>query len=1320
MRINKFLAFGVAATLGIPLWIALAPPAAAASWGADPFGDQDNFETPPADGWDYNGGVSWYGAGTGSPPAGHDGSGHVVVGGGGYMIRKMGWTGRTDLVISLEFWEGNGGAAELLVVFYGLSNQGAPYSGYAFKLTTFAGASPSFQKWNGANAYTDFGWQKPGTQLAAGTVYAVSITVAGHYLYGYIDGTLVATAQDGDFITLAHSFYPDSSFNTWPFDLLGGPRNVIGVRNGNGLPGMDKFKVIRNTVYVQDQNDKVSLIQDAHWVNSAGTRCNTGTPTWTAGGNEILLDDCAQGVRLQNQAMEFSDFVVEFDFRYKDSQPQGVAPTLDISFGDKPAAGAITPRVTVTIYLTSSYPSDWVRLWDCQYFDCQVYGQGPSGLYVDVTQTPATHHVKVVRSGGDVFAYVDAQQVRVGNIPMHLSGNHVTIWTREWVHNPAQGDGIWIDNVALSMKGQADDFQDLALQPGWAMEQGNAAYTTSISGDTRLILSYPGAPGVSRMVATPPPFWGYSGYRVSVEGSFTAVHPNGLVPRAAVIVARQPTGWLQFEYGDPYSQGGEGPRFEAYTGAETCGAGCGTVVGRDEWDGNYNWGGLWVVRQVVVDVHQSPVTGAYEFRGWINGQLMASYETSGPIYGTFGLVNEKFTSARFNDLVMTMDTDVDGASDVSEMNGDLLVRGVGNYQINDVGKYFLQMPPGATTATPAISALAPRGTWFNLDLSRWAVNNGVWVKALIQQASFAGSGEYSIYKFNALAIDGRDEYYEVKLTGKSFETQDLKVGFFGLLRANVGGVYEAFTTAGDAEGSEPLKLDFAGSSLTYTKEVGRQPSEWEFADFDGDRMDDWREQRMGLRTDIRYGFVDGSQWGANKNDAVYWGGIKYTCKTNAQGTACQANPAGYVPTAGDIIGSLSDGAELRGRRAIQNNLLVTDLVLRDKNHVAGMGGNFFVYQPAPMAQQPWPANSAGSMLDDSKRVDFENSRQLVGPLNSDVTNKRWAFFQYGGDGSGNWGGYRLMDQWRTYLSSTLGLLERDNNASSPDASGFDPYADHILTSWWDGTDTTAFAVSPSNIDFAYGKATTQDVFQNKLAPYVGKNDLVFVYINAHGCIENLGDPCDASTTGSEFYTEGLVPIESVNEGNRIFEADWAANLGYLTRPLQVAFFTVASHGGGILDSLASPQRTIMVSSKEAQSGRVTDNRATNGQGIASPSSCESDWDLGTTAVECDEGLSASDSPEVSYYMYGAIVGKTLYANDVDQLARQQVDADVDHNGLVSLWEAWDYATLHQSHTSTVYPSDSTLWIDPQLDDDGASPGTAPTSYDGLRSQLTYL
>ena len=67
-----------------------------------------------------------------------------------------------------------------------------------------------------------------------------------------------------------------------------------------------------------------------------------------------------------------------------------------------------------------------------------------------------------------------------------------------------------------------------------------------------------------------------------------------------------------------------------------------------------------------------------------------------------------------------------------------------------------------------------------------------------------------------------------------------------------------------------------------------------------------------------------------------------------------------------------------------------------------------------------------------------------------------------------------------------------------------------------------------------------------------------------------------------------------------------------------------------------------------------------------------------------------------------------------------VFADFNRNGIVSIYEMWSYAKQYNSWTSTVYPYYPDLWMDPQFDDDGASPSSSPSGLDGLRAQNSYL
>jgi hypothetical protein len=196
---------------------------------------------------------------------------------------------------------------------------------------------------------------------------------------------------------------------------------------------------------------------------------------------------------------------------------------------------------------------------------------------------------------------------------------------------------------------------------------------------------------------------------------------------------------------------------------------------------------------------------------------------------------------------------------------------------------------------------------------------------------------------------------------------------------------------------------------------------------------------------------------------------------------------------------------------------------------------------------------------------------------------------------------------------------------------------------------------------------------------------------------------------------------------RIYEDDWAANLDEIERASQVLFIAESAEGQGMMDSLESSGRIVITVSDHIQGpgwwyvdGQTwVDNLARNENQIFETAT-------GTPVNQYLDGEwnppPATDDmwPEFGYYFFGALTGETIHDNNEEGVSIAR--ADLNHNGRVSIWEAWQYARDHQSRIPTIYDPDTQrhVLLTPRLDDDGQNGDEAPTTLDGLLSQTAYF
>jgi hypothetical protein len=1315
---------------GLFMNVLFAPSASADSPpSSDPFGDYDDFSTGLG-GWSYEA-VGWSGPSPvpGSYPPGHDGSafGSFSPGGvGGTIVRQTGFESRTDLVVTMQFWGNCPNPCvrmpDIYLVVYGTQTlpPNTIKGGYAFELTTAPGAWPQLTKWVGG-AHVPIGWADQTVQLQLATLYNIKFVVAGHYLYGYLDDKLVATAIDGEYTTPFYSFEPESSSTTVPFNMEAGPTNEIGMYS-HGTPGsFDKFRIVRNTAYVKTQADRVQLFQGA-WSGGQNLPCNTGAPSWIQVGptNQIKLRDCGQAIRLRTSSYDFSDFVLEFNFHYVAANQNAWTPRLTITYGSDLAATTVSNQgINFRLDgLNAQQPGSSSSLDYCAPA-CQHIDAYPLPQMVSVPPDTEMNHVKLVKDGFYSFVYINGVQVAAGKAPGGLTGNHATIWLEQF--QPSPNDGVWVDDIMFSIKGQGDDFGSGALQAGWTVDHGVTQFPQP-GGTLRLTYPIGGPQGYTRVSIRPPEYLGASGFALSAHVALQ--NPLGVGPSWAALIfgrvdAVGASTWTQFEFGDAGS-----PGFYSYSLVKPCAVQCGTFVGHRAYDSPLPWGGAGQIHEVRVTEQLDEFSGVYHLLGWIDGQVVATLETSTQPRGYFGMASKENTQVDFDDMQVALDTDVDGAIDTEEINGHNAIREAAVYQVLDVGQYFLQIPLPGGTGNFAFAAKAPRGGFFDVSIR---LQNGQQQKGTGAQLAgpqgFYGAGAFAVYVFTPSHnfVTG-DLFVDFTFVGKNFDS-DLVVAWVGMISNSFGGHRAAFTVAGNAEGLLGSGNHYPGcptyctfSDLTYTDLLVRETMQWELNDFDNDKMADSREARMYLKTSIPYGFVVDGNWGHSTSDYLIWEGVKYQCVLNQQGQACQS----YSDTAvsgWDLMAVLSDKSEIRYQRTAANN----KIGLRDHLHVAGNPqGAYYVFQPVADSQQSWG-------VDDNLVPGEENGRSIMGPFDHAVTNQRWAILQIQLDDSirvgGKTGMWLLLDAFRSVLVNKLGYLERNNNASTPDSSGIDPYADHVITVFNDGTDAQAIDIFPSNVDVPDGKSYISNVF-SYLYFYIGQDDSVLVMVFAHGDVE--------SDTGSSHFGEGYTWSHRWYDDQPMgdeknYESTWNSNLNELALARQVVFVSQSSHGGALLDTLAAPGRAIVLNEKEEQLGRWTDNTASNdltplGVHICESDSCEHAGGVDSQGHREPDTTDDDAFAEMGYYEYGALSGATLYDNDYysDMSVGNDVFADFNRNGIVSVYEMWKYAQQHNSWTSTVYPYYPDVWMDPQFDDDGVSPSSSPSGHDGLRAQNWYL
>lgn len=232
--------------------------------------------------------------------------------------------------------------------------------------------------------------------------------------------------------------------------------------------------------------------------------------------------------------------------------------------------------------------------------------------------------------------------------------------------------------------------------------------------------------------------------------------------------------------------------------------------------------------------------------------------------------------------------------------------------------------------------------------------------------------------------------------------------------------------------------------------------------------------------------------------------------------------------------------------------------------------------------------------------------------------------------------------------------------------------------------------------------------------YVSMDDSVVISLQNHGVVdESSGETFLVTWIGDDVAPE------------KMYESEISNSLSTYSRALQLTFMTMASHGGGLLNSVQQEGRISVFHAEEFQSGRLTDNLDSDGGEVCESYTCvvappsEEQHPYCEGGACTPTGTDPDATGEIVYYLLGAFFHQAFYENDNAPVSDPVIRADRNHNGLVSFYEAWLYAKEHNSWIEENYPERSDVWIDPVFDDDGLNPSSSPSGLDGLIGTRVY-
>lgn len=837
------------------------------------------------------------------------------------------------------------------------------------------------------------------------------------------------------------------------------------------------------------------------------------------------------------------------------------------------------------------------------------------------------HHLKLVVDGDFFIAYVDEVYV--------ASGTHTT-WKEGDVGFVSSGSAS-LDNYSISTKTIFDDFQHGTMDR-WDPGEG----TPSVAGTENKFLLLGDPIGFNPESAT------FNHYSIGHNsGEITCrVKLMGGVIDGNIFFGKLSNGeWYTF------TLSGVGPCEFRYT---TNGMGNEGSIGK-------NYGKIIVIN----NFHDVRIVFFnYKMYGYVDGELVAEAESDSapPIMGgDIGAYNGQGTQMMVDDLYVRLDTDEDSSLDLDEIRGLYHKVDVLDLDYSEGVMYTFYLPEVGDYRA-IFSAEFADGQIFTLNHPRPLLPDEI--------EDFDGYGHYAIYHWTDcdISIAAAQEY---SFWFENWCAGEVSIDWFGFVKDD----HSIHTgEIADADDYDPV---FTDAGVTDRALTLLNRDQWEFPDFDGDQMSDYKEARVTYRTNVDFGVLTSENYrqlpGQNKWINFKGFEYEYTCGYSPDD---EADPS----LNSDLVFYLVDGSEVH--RYPQDRSATEDEYL----FIWSAGAN---QQPGTL-NTVWQytidnANTFSPSSSDIMHL-YQNGREALGHWDSSLTNERFALLLSPYSGLTMWNSAYWNNHYlREVLVDDLDYIDDDG------AVGFDGKSEHICYLYETGG--SVGSVPEEYVDGSGSKASISSVFTT-LSNRMDEDDSLLISLEINSAYDDVNDI---------FYWDVFKNL-GVSESMTATEFNGDGYLDEISASLQIVILISGSESGGSIAFLSDDDRVVEVSSRwNEKTWEPCDNKDRFGNPVLEY--VDHPW------------MQKSAHTEQSYYIMAALKGETIRGDRISQ-------SDYDGNRIISIQEMFNYATDQNSHYWLgLQVLGQWYWENPLLEDNDDGTGhqePLPNNSDGYWSSTLYL